>query len=129
VKYFTFQPQFHQSILAGVKTSTIRPKQKIKPGERFALRFWTGKPYRSPMGFLGTAECLAVARFSIDPFGIKLDGKYYNHEGRLAKQEGFESVAAMRQWFADNHGETFEGFIHSWANFAPASSQVDGGGA
>ena len=61
MRYYTFRPRFHAKILAAKKYSTIRFKQKVKPGEVFSLRTWTGLPYRSPQGLLGTARCERVS--------------------------------------------------------------------
>ena len=115
MKYFTFQPQFHAAVLACAKISTIRPKQKVKPGERFALRHWTGAPYRSKMGWLGTAVCTRVRSILIyrnitshSPFPrmcVDVDEKQLNPLGllQLADQEGFVGRYEMERWFVDNH--------------------------
>lgn len=117
MKYFTFQSQFHQPIIDGVKRSTIRPKQKIQAGERFALRYWMFKPYRGPMGILGTAMCGSVHKIVINQEHVWINGQLFYEEERLAQQEGFASIRKMRNWFIENHGPSFDGFIHSWYNF------------
>ena len=108
MKYYTFKEQFHAAILGGVKVSTIRPKRKVEPGERFALRCWTGAPYRSKMGWLGSAVCTRVSvvqlsallNFYIDVNGERLD---YSGRTRLAEAEGFSNLLGMWQWFIDQH--------------------------
>lgn len=132
MKYFTFQQQFHAPILACVKRSTIRPSKKLHAGERFALRYWMFKPYRGPMGILGTATCCQVGKFIIGPNGMGINDCHVDEEP-LALQEGFRSANDMRAWFLANHGEVFEGWIHVWTDFRattdaamPANSLLDG---
>jgi len=127
MKYFTFQPQFHAAIIAFTKRSTIRPKQKVKVGERFALRFWTGSPYRSKMGMLGTATCREVSRFIIGPNGMGINDCLVQNESALAEQEGFRSCTDMRAWFLANHGEVFTGWLHVWDTFTPYAASGAGG--
>lgn len=116
MKYFTFQTQFHAPIRSGVKQSTIRPSKKLLPGEQFALRYWMFKPYRGPMGFLGTATCWKVERVTITADAMRVDG-HPVPEDALAIQEGFASAAEMRAWFTLNHGGSFTGWIHVWTDF------------
>lgn len=120
MKYFTFQPRFHPAIIGSIKRSTIRPKQKVKVGERFALRFWTGSPYRSKMGLLGTAECCEVSRIIIGPGGIAVNDCHADAEP-VALQEGFRSANDMNAWFLANHGEVFVGWMHVWSDFRTAT--------
>lgn len=117
MRYFTFQKQFHQPIIDLSKRSTIRPKKKLQPGERFALRYWMFKPYRGPMGILGTARCISVCKFDLDPNSIWINGDKLEWESMLANQEGFRSIVQMREWFSANHGPSFSGFIHTWSDF------------
>lgn len=123
MKYFTFQPQFHQLIRDGVKRSTIRGKAKVKVGERFALRMWTGKPYRSKMGIIGTAIAVQVCPVSIHigigmPMAFIVDGQVLTGERArsLAIQEGFHGAGDMAQWFYDAHrkGMPFKGIMTRW---------------
>lgn len=123
MKYYTFQEQFHQPILNLDKFSTIRGKAKVEPGERFALRYWTGKPYNSKMGFLGTAVCTVVLPLKIYRCCIKIE-KYSPVKSPmyLAQMEGFKNSTAMFDWFAKNHGLPFTGVLTIWdrATFKPA---------
>jgi len=110
MKYFTFLPEFHNPIRQRVKRSTIRGKAKVTIGERFALRYWTARPYGSPMGFLGTAHCHGVW-----PIGIALDRFlvpcHCNHplwlirmsNDAFAHMEGFADWAALRKHFIRKH--------------------------
>lgn len=110
MKYYTFQPQFHDAIRNLVKTSTIRPKQKVRVGERFALRHWLGSPYRSKMGWLGTAVCVQVAPIVVQTLyssdvEVTIAGTVLDHDDTvgLAHQEGFLGYVEMGQWFWENH--------------------------
>lgn len=122
MKYYTFLPQFHQAIRKCVKVSTIRGKAKVKTGERFALRFWTGRPYGSPMGWLGTAVCTDVLgivisrhqpgdwiRFEIS--GIELT---YGARELLAADEGFADGEAMASHFLNHHTLPLSGVLTRW---------------
>lgn len=119
MNYFTFQPQFHDLIRQRVKTSTIRGKAKVKLGERFALRYWIGAPYRSKMGTLGTAVCCEVSPIRlwcgapIEAFiaGHSLSAERYS---ALAEQEGFGDAAAMSAWFLSAHEMPFHGILTRW---------------
>lgn len=128
MNYYTFLPGFHTPIRQRVKRSTIRGKAKVRVGDQFALRYWTGRPYGSPMGFLGTATCLYVCEIKISPDGFHL----HMHLGEacpvpleldgFSRCEGFTDWAHLRAWFTEKHridrkplsgvltywGETFE---------------------
>ena len=113
MKYRTFQPQFHASIRAGIKASTIRGKAWAKVGERVALCYWTGVPYRSPMGILGTAVVTLVEDILIDEDGPAFpDGVTCATE--LAEQEGFCSWADMLAWFDKTYGLPYTGVLTRW---------------
>jgi hypothetical protein len=124
MNYYTFLPQFHRAILDGTKTSTIRRKPKVKVGETFALRFWTGKPYASPMGVLGYAKCSLVIDITIErdcfkdicvftrrpPKGMNM---FLDH-GILAHGEGFSCPTEMFAHFEKHHGLPYRGFLTRW---------------
>jgi hypothetical protein len=123
VKYHTFLPQFHSLIIAGSKVTTIRGSTRVKQGERFALRYWTGKAYRSPMGFIGTATCEWVQRIQMGRHSIVLrtdtdppgscgwDGDLE----KIARWDGFPSWSAMRDHFGRRL--PFEGVLIKWRDF------------
>ena len=122
MKYHTFLPQFHPQILALTKHSTIRAKRKVEVGERFALRHWTGKPYRSPMGWLGSAVCCGVYRIAIQHGAVlSEDGVYPVQNWRFAKMEGFSSYREFLDHFHKHHGPIFSGVLTIWdpASFVP----------
>lgn len=128
MKYYIIDPQFHKPTLDRIKTSTIRGKAKVRVGERFALRFWTGRPYDSKMGTLGTAVCTEVSEIVLQApvlrepepgafekrthellttwsFLAHINGRQQTTDGirDLALCEGFPSVRMMGLWFKDHH--------------------------
>lgn len=125
MKYHTFLPEFHVAILSGVKHSTIRKSPKVKPGERFALRYWTGKAYRSPMGFLGTAMCTHVLDIVILPHSFLLPEAAPCI--RLGKMEGFESDDALFAHFKKHYSLPFYGVLTIWDpdSFMPGAPVMD----
>ncbi len=126
MKYYTFLQQFHAQIVSGTKHSTIRQKPKVNVGERFTLRYWTEKPYRSKMGTLGSAVCTCVVEeFS---FNLSSDGAFeillntddwisypwLSDLDYVASIEGFDSASAMFSYFEKHHGLPFCGTLTSW---------------
>lgn len=110
MNYFTFKPRFHYAIQGFTKQSTIRAKAKVKVGEVFACRYWTGRPYNSLMGTLGTAECLAVCHVDIATTGFLLrvlDGDKSLHDIHdpdvFAHMEGFNDWSDLQRWFINEH--------------------------
>lgn len=120
MKYHTFLPKFHDQILQRSKQTTIRGRTLVKPGEVFALRHWTGKAYRSPMGILGTATCQDVRSIVITeegimsaPLGGLTDYRPRDNE-ETAIRDGFASWSAMRDHFLDAHDLPFVGVLIIW---------------
>ena len=132
MKVFLFQPQFHQLILSGQKRQTIRATRKrpVRVGDELSLRYWTGKPYRSPQAILKegvrctrTGIVELIPRSSADGMFIScfLNGDRLTAEvGRhgewdnLAIADGFKNAAEMLEWFKQNHGLPFKGDLVCW---------------
>jgi hypothetical protein len=119
MKYYTFYPEFHEAILTGVKTCTIREKAKVKPGEVFSLRYWTGRPYGSKQAELAQAVCLTVHAITIHKAGVWVnivpgDGQAFKNIRDLAKMEGFKNPQSMLIHFARKHGLPFYGVATTW---------------
>lgn len=122
MNYHTFLPQFHPLILDGSKTTTIRGSTRVKPGERFALRHWTARPYGSPMGFLGTALCVDVHGVSLYPEACATThgatGNITNRPHQLdavARVDGFPSWTALVEHFGKRL--PFHGVRIVWRDF------------
>lgn len=143
MKYFTCQTRFHQPIRDSIKQSTIRKKQKVRVGEMFALRYWTGAPYRSKMGTLGIAKCLEISNIRITADVIKLlcvqrlfpDGNVltsFDSElmplDRLVAIEGFRDWPDMSAWFVANHhtdSKPLDAVLTYWGEtFQPGADEV-----
>lgn len=121
MKYHTFLPQFHALILAETKRTTLRGSTRVKPGERFALRCWTARPYGSPMGFLGTAMCSNVQRVSLSSRSVVCSDERVQWADserieEFARLDGFPSWAALVEHFGKRL--PFEGVRISWSDFA-----------
>ncbi len=127
MKYHTFLPKFHDLIRQRSKQTTIRGRTLVKPGETFALRHWTGKAYRSPMGVLGTATCQSLHSIVVCEDGIRTqrvgsldDYRIADHE-QIALRDGFASWSAMRDHFIAAHGLPVVGVLITWGDtFQPA---------
>jgi hypothetical protein len=127
MKYRTFVGQFHPRIRTGLKVSTIRSKAWCEQGERVALRYWTGRPYRSPMAILGTAVVVHVSDVLIDRDGAYMRNVNTKELQRypsdmLAMQEGFGSWVAMRYWFDVTYGLPYTGVLTRWD---PSTLELD----
>lgn len=123
MKYHTFIPKFHDLIRQRSKQTTIRGRTLVKPGETFALRHWTGKAYRSPMGILGTAFCEYVHPIEIGSDGVLLNGFIAVDPDTLARRDGFASWASMRDHFIAAHGLPFVGVLITWGDtFQPSAA-------
>jgi hypothetical protein len=129
MKYLTFLPQFHSLITDGSKRMTIRQTIRLELGERFALRFWTGKAYRSPMGFLGYATCLHVVGITVDDGLFTYGGnQHLVIPDEIAKADGFSCGSDMFDHFKEAYGLPFNGFAHRWHQFAaiPPNPEASG---
>jgi hypothetical protein len=124
-----FKPQFAAVVKSGLKRQTVRPvpKRMPAPGDRISLRMWSDKPYRSPQIILREAVITEVVKIQIQPGRIRLAGfsDITKHPRRssgdqtldsFAMADGFESWAAMRDWFQAQHGLPFDGVLFRWAN-------------
>lgn len=121
MKYLTFLPRFHDPVRSGRKTSTIRPSARIRPGERFGLRYWDGKPYGKgvAMSYLSTATCATVEDIEVFPAmrspSVKINGLFQSNENieALALREGFSSTDDFMQYFLDQ-GRLIQGKLIRW---------------
>lgn len=122
MQYYTFQKQFVEKIKKCMKTSTIRDKRKLRIGESFSLRYWSGTPYRSPMTKVGTAKCTGISKVSIYYNNSELEYKITGiniSKKDLSRTEGFSSPSEMDRWFAENKlsdSDNYTGYITSWTD-------------
>ncbi len=113
-----FQSRFEPSIVAGVKTSTIRARRadgrpRAREGETISLRVWTGLPYRSKQREFSQRIVKFIFPVRVTRFGIerldmapargKLSPKY------MARSLGFSGWREARAWYQAAHGLPFDG--------------------
>jgi hypothetical protein len=118
---YSFQKRFAEPILAGTKGQTIRAfrKRHARPGEELQL-------------FIGmrTKHCRLIARkecLAVDPITLVFATSAIFIGDRVvagnlveldifARFDGFESYAAMRQFWRDEHdeGDHWEGTVIRW---------------
>lgn len=121
-----FKAQFADQVKNGEKRQTIRARGKRRPprvGE--PLMLYTG------MRQVGCRKLLDVVCTEVVPISISIKSKTvqmtrnFGVEPRwvsldddeiedLAKADGFPSASAFFAWFAENHGDTFSGYVIKW---------------
>lgn len=109
-----FQARFAQAVESGEKLQTIRRTRRANVGDD--LRLYTGQRTRA-CRLLGIGRVTAVAGVSIDVSGMYIEGQRLDaiDAYAVARQDGFASWAAMRDWFAETYGELpFNGWLHQW---------------
>jgi len=114
-------PEFVPKVLADQKRQTMRPSAWT-PGERYSLRVWVGKPYRSKQREVCVIECTDAA-----PAGIFLDGlelrvkaktvQYHDDENHIdleafAQADGFASWGELLTWFDARYVLPWYGYVN-----------------
>ena len=118
-----FRREFVPLILDGTKGLTIRKKARLKPGERFAMRYWSGAPYRSKQVEFATATAWIVEPIKISMLRIESPRGELSRRF-IARKDGFKGWAAMRSFFNQTHGLPFEGWMHNWEELTPTVKEV-----
>lgn len=119
---YNFQKQFADDVEYGIKTQTIRQKERAKKGDR--LQLYTGMRTKSCRK-LTDAICTDVKPIMIDAMGITISGRRllagsaYRDEAEdrdndFAKKDGFEGFSELAEWFSNRYGLPFHGFITYW---------------
>ena len=114
-----FQHWGAEKIRQGIKCSTIRPLPKRaqdwpKIGDVLDAREWSGKPYRSKQVKIGRFTVSRVRKMRIETVLTFSSVWYFTN---LAREEGFDSLDAMWQWFEREHGLPFEGLYIRFENW------------
>lgn len=129
MKVLLFDAAFVDSILSGVKSTTIRGRGRVVPGERLSFRVWHGVPYRP-----GSKQ-REFARATI----AKVDDIYFNfargypvcvlggvwlgmdERDSIARGEGFPTWSCLLDYFAKKPQKQFSAGLHkafiSWDQF------------
>lgn len=121
-----FKAQFADQVKNLEKRQTIRARGKRRPprvGE--PLMLYTG------MRQVGCHKLLDAVCTSVDPISMSIKSRTVTMpcamSGQaawvplleeeieaLATADGFASVDALFAWFAENHGDTFSGYVIKW---------------
>lgn len=112
-----FQPEFVGLILAGAKTQTIRRSARFKAGDE--LQLYTGQRTKACRK-IGTATCAICEPITISDDCISVGALRLpsGDAAHMAKIDGFQNLASMRDWFRDHYGALpFEGYRIMWTNF------------
>jgi hypothetical protein len=113
-----FAAEFAPAILAKTKKQTIRRDRKaaIYVGDCLELRQWSDVAYRSKQVGIDAVLCTKAAPIELTEQGAKVAGNTQNLLGLelLAREDGFQSWAAMKDWFRSNYGLPFKGILIGW---------------
>ena len=121
-----FQQQFTPAIRAGRKTQTIRKTARCETGD--LLQLYSGQRTKN-CEKIGTAWCAICEPITIAEGYIAAGGYYrlqYGAAEHIAKIDGFDSFAAMRDWFRERYGLPFQGYRIMWHGFERALSPTEG---
>lgn len=114
---FSFQARFAPLVESFTKKSTIRRKRRAKPGD--ILYLYTGLRTKACRK-LGEGICTSVAKVTIyeDSFiYASVLGNCILIEAAkksIAEAEGFKDWDEMRDWFKEQYGLPFTGYMHFW---------------
>ena len=120
-----FSEQFADTVASGAKRQTIRACAHCLPGDTASLRRWAGAPYRSPHVLIGEATCSEVVPvvFRDGVFGIDVvvDGEVLTQREtqRFARDDGFQTIDEMLDFFRQHHGLPFRGDLVTWGDLMP----------
>ena len=106
---FDFRPRFVPLIESGKKISTIRKSKRGSVGRKMQL--YVGQ--RTPeCRLIKEVTCSGIWEFSINE--NRLVSCMHPDRGYLWRQEGFDSPAEFIQFFEDQYGLPFHGWLHEW---------------
>jgi hypothetical protein len=106
---FNFMPKFVPLIESGKKISTIRKTKRGAVGRKMQL--YTGQR-TSECRLIKEVECVAIYEFSIDEHQ-RVSCKHPD-AGYLYRQEGFNTPDDMIDFFEEQYGLPFYGYLHEW---------------
>lgn len=116
---FNFKSRFAPKISAGTKFSTIRSKKRCKVGDAVQLYTGQGTP---ACKLIREDICVGTARIHFDKNGVwhctDISGVIeisIAWAECLYLIEGFKSPIKFIDFFRDQYGLPYSGFIHQWA--------------
>jgi len=118
-----FEKRFADDVEYDLKNSTLRRTKKCNPGDVLEL---CQENERGETVVLKEAVCTSVAFVEIDYAGITVDGKRLycgwakkddyrlDFDCDFAKADGFEDFQDMAEYFRQNYGLPYAGFLIKW---------------
>lgn len=109
---FNFKPEFVPKIETGEKKQTIRQTKRCEVGDDMQL--YTGQRTKSCRK-IADAVCTDV--FEVIVTGDPEQGYYTTAKpcgGMLYELDGFSNVLKFCEFFKNQYGLTFTGYVHKW---------------
>jgi hypothetical protein len=112
---FNFQPQFVVKIKSGEKQSTIRSTKRCDVGD--TMQLYTGLRTKKCKKLMDVT-CIGVAPILVSAKSVwklgKTEGNVKPSVASLHEQEGFINAQAMVDFFREEYGLPYRGWIHAW---------------
>lgn len=112
---FSFKPEFVGKIFSGEKRSTIRSTKRCEVGE--TMQLYTGLRTKKCRKIMD-AVCIGVAPILVSKKSFwklgETEGNVRPSVAPLHEQEGFMNVQDMVDFFAEEYGLPYRGWIHAW---------------
>lgn len=106
---FNFKKEFSPQIKSRKKRHTIRQKQRCKIGDEMQL--YTGQRTKS-CKLIKRSKCVDVYKIKMTKVGCFYKGDITLPE--FAKRGGFKTPVEMREFFKNQYGLPFTGWVHVW---------------
>lgn len=107
-----FKTEFVGKILSGEKNCTIRATARCKPGD--TIQLYAGMRTKNCRK-LAEARCLCIYEINIAETEVSLNLVAHKlNLKEIYQQDGFETQAAMIQFFKKLYGLPFKGYLIIW---------------
>lgn len=123
-----FKARFAPLVEAGIKLQTIRARRNDGRDPRIGDKFYLYTGMRTARcRKLGEAICTERYPIIIELDGlhsafvvVRLDGELIqgNALADLARRDGFSDTCELIEWFDNEHGLPFEGYLYRWEKTA-----------
>lgn len=116
---FNFKPQYVDAIESNIKCSTIRQKLRAKVGD--SLQLYVGQRTKNCRKIKDTT-CIGTAKIQINEQQLyiltEVKGICIPNPIDIPffAQEGFKNAEDMRQFFREQYGLPFTGYLVTWEN-------------
>ena len=112
---FSFKPEFVGKIMSGEKLSTIRSTKRCDVGD--AMQLYTGLRTKKCTKLMDSV-CIGVAPILVSARSLwklgETEGNVKPSAAPLHEQEGFMNVLDMVEFFREEYGLPYRGWIHAW---------------